>query len=174
MPDILHHIDYLADLAVTRVHKLSCGSTLTSALTPSPHQEQYRLENINDIRIIGIDESRPPIIRKEPYIDLFFKLSQQAPEKWCEEFNLISKKLKPPVTIDKSKGLFIDAYVREMNQIPAHLETIKKVIASFNEQYMENIRKQKLLDDARDTMDIGNEGAQGKLNKIIAALKFDD
>ena len=31
------------------------------------------MEGISDIKIIGIDEKRPPKIRKEPYIDLVFK-----------------------------------------------------------------------------------------------------
>ena len=37
------------------------------------------MEGISDLKIIGTDERRPPIIRKEPYIDVFFKLSHQAP-----------------------------------------------------------------------------------------------
>ena len=59
------------------------------------------MDNILDIRIIGIDEKRPPIIRKEPYIDLFFKLSCKPPLDWCEDFNVLAKDLVPPVKIDE-------------------------------------------------------------------------
>ena len=36
------------------------------------------MEGISDLRIIGIDERRPPIIRKEPYIYLFYIVTQGA------------------------------------------------------------------------------------------------
>ena len=132
------------------------------------------MENISNIKIIGIDEKRPPKVRKEPYIDIFFKLSHRAPVDWCEGFNKLTKKLEPPAKIDKNEGLFIDAYVRDMNHIPAHLNKIKKVIAAFNEQYIENIRQKALAAAAKNTCLSGLEGEQGKLNKIIAALKFDN
>jgi hypothetical protein len=132
------------------------------------------LEKISDIRIVGLDEQRPPRVRKEPYIDLFFMLSHQAPKKWCEDFNKLSKDLVPPVKIDESKGIFIDAYVRDMNHIPAHLEKIKKKITTCNEQYIESIRQRELAEAAKNTSLYGAAGEQGKLNTIIAALKFDD
>ena len=67
---------------------------------------------------------------KEPYIDLFFRLSHKAPKKWCEDFNKLSKDLVPPVKINENEGVFIDAYVRDMSHIPEHLARIKKKITS--------------------------------------------
>ena len=132
------------------------------------------MDNILDIRIIGIDENRPPVIRKEPYIDLFFKLSFKPPPDWCEEFNTLAKDLAPQVKIDKTVREFIDAYVRDMNHIPEHLAKIKAKIAACNEQYMEGIRLKELA-VAEKNASLQPEGIeQRKLNSIVAALKFDD
>lgn len=134
------------------------------------------MEGISNIRIIGIDENRPPIVRKQPYIDLFFKLSHRPPEKWCEDFNKLVKELVPPVKIDKSprnEGIFIDAYVRDMNHIPGHLEKIKKKITACNTQYIENIRQREMATTDNNVSILANEGEQGRLNSIVAALKFD-
>lgn len=132
------------------------------------------MEGISDIRIIGIDEKRPPRVRKEPYIDLFFRLSHQAPKKWCEDFNKLAKDLVPPVKINENEGIFIDAYVRDMSHILTHLDKIKKKIAACNVRYLENIRQRELEEAARNTSLYGAAGEQGKLNAIIAALSYDD
>jgi hypothetical protein len=132
------------------------------------------LEDIRDIKIVGIDEKRPPRIRKEPYIDLFFRLSHQAPKKWCQDFNKLTKDLVPPVKIDENAGIFIDAYVRDIGHITVHLEKIKMKISACNEQYIENIRQKELAATTKNNLFVAEEGEQGKLNKIIAALRFDD
>lgn len=132
------------------------------------------MEGISDIRIVGIDENRPPRVRKEPYIDLFFRLSHQPPKKWCEDFNKLTKDLVPPVKINENGGIFIDAYVRDMSHIPAHLDKIKKKITACNEQYLESIRLSELAEAAKNTSLSGAAGEQGKLNSIIAALNYDD
>lgn len=132
------------------------------------------LDNILDIRIIGIDEKRPPIIRKEPYIDLFFKLSCKPPEDWCEDFNAIGKNLVPPVKIDKTARAFIDAYVRDMNYIPEHLAIIRKKITACNEKYIESMRLKELAAAEKNASLLPEDGEQRKLNSIVAALKFDD
>lgn len=132
------------------------------------------MQGISDIKIVGIDEKRTPKVRKEPYIDLFFKLSHQAPEEWCEDFNRLTGKLDPSIKINKREGLFIDTYVRDMSHIPAHLDTIKKKITACNEQYIENIRQRALAAAGNNDALLSDAGEQGKLNTIIAALKFDD
>ena len=132
------------------------------------------MQDISDIKIIGIDEKRPPRVRKEPYIDLFFKLSHPAPQDWCEDFNNLTRKLDPPIRIDKSEGLFIDTYVRDMGHIQAHLDSIKEKILSCNAQYIERIRQAELTAAANTASLLGDGGKQGRLNSIIAALKFDD
>lgn len=132
------------------------------------------MQDISDIKIVGFDEKRPPRVRKEPYIDLFFKLSRQAPEEWCDDFNLLTAKLDPAIKISKVEGLFIDTYVRDMNHIPGHLEKIKKKVVACNDQYMESIRQRKLAAAGEINALSGEGGAQGQLNTIISALKFDD
>lgn len=132
------------------------------------------MEDSSNIRIIGIDETRPPRIRKEPYIDLYFKLSSPPVEEWCDDFNKHSKKLIPPAKIDKISGLFIEAYVRDMKHIPDYLDVMKKQVVACNEHYIENIRLRALA-DATDNSDLSGEGGeQGKLNTIIATLQFDE
>lgn len=132
------------------------------------------MEGISDIRIIGIDKNRPPIIRKEPYIDLFFRLSHKAPQDWCEEFNKLVKDLVPQVKIDKTEGLFINAYVRNMDHIPAHLDRIKEKISACNKQYIENMRLKELAAAEKNASLVAAAGEQARLNAIIATLQFDD
>ena len=132
------------------------------------------MEGISDIRIIGIDTNRPPLIRKEPYIDLFFRLSHKAPQDWCEDFNKLVKDLVPQVKIDKIEGLFINAYVRDMNHIPGHLDRIKEKISACNRQYIENVRLKELEAAARNASLVAAAGEQARLNEIVATLQFDD
>lgn len=130
------------------------------------------MEEICDIRIVGIDEKRPPIVRKEPYIDLYFQLSRQPPKAWCEEFNRLAKGMTPPVKIDVRTGIFIDAYVRSMDDIPAHFDNIKKKVNACNESYIKSIRQQ-ALDDAEANASRLNAGdEQTRLNTIVAGLEF--
>jgi hypothetical protein len=132
------------------------------------------LEGISDIRIIGIDKNRPPLIRKEPYIDLFFRLSHKAPQDWCEEFNKLVKDMVPQVKIDKTEGLFINAYVRDMDHIAAHLERIREKISACNRQYIENVRLKELAAAEKNAALVAAAGEQARLNAIIATLQFDD
>jgi len=132
------------------------------------------LDETSEIRIIGIDEKRPPKIRKEPYIDLFFQLSRQAPKDWCEDFNLLAKGLVPTVKIDINAGLFIDAYVRGIDDIPAHFDNIKKKIQACNERYSERIRQQALAEAATMSSLRAAGGEQARLNSVIASLNYDD
>lgn len=132
------------------------------------------MEGISDIKIVGIDEKRPPRVRKEPYIDLFFKLSHQAPEDWCEDFNALAGRLIPPAKIDKTKGLFIETYVRDMNYIPEHLQMVKDKITVCSEEHIKRFRQRELAAAEKNTALHGDQGEQGKLNAIIAVLTFDD
>ncbi len=158
-----------------RVHSPPPGSTLdVHPATPHARPGAPRLEGISDIRIVGIDKNRPPLIRKEPYIDLFFRLSHKAPQDWCEEFNKLIKDMVPQVKIDKTEGLYINAYVRDMNQIPGHLEKIKEKISACNEQYIDNIRQKEVDAAAKNASLVAAAGEQARLNAIIAALKFDE
>ncbi len=127
----------------------------------------------SDIKIIGLDEDRPPVVRKEAYIDLFFRLSQKTSVEWCEDFNKLGNQLEPPVKIDKKNGIFIETWIRDMQLIPAHLDKIKKKIIQCNELLEEKIRQQKLLLLSKNASLMGMDGEQNKLNQIVAELNFD-
>jgi hypothetical protein len=132
------------------------------------------MNDINDIKIISIDETRPPQIRKEAYIDVYFKLSMQAPEDWCDEFNALGRKINPAVKIDIKKGIIIEAWVKNMNDLPAHLEKIKLKVKECNEQYIEKARLKALAMAASVASKLGQGSEQSALNEIVAGLKFDN
>ncbi|MCW8932802.1 MAG: hypothetical protein OQL19_21505 [Gammaproteobacteria bacterium] len=132
------------------------------------------MNDIKDIKIVGMDENRPPQIRKEPYIDLFFKLSHKVPGEWCEEFNKLTAKLNPPVKIDTSILIYIETYVRDMADIPDLLVLIKKKIVNTSTQYIERQRQKTLADIENNASIHGQGGKQGQLNAIIKSLNFDN
>jgi hypothetical protein len=131
------------------------------------------MNSISDIKIIGIDEERPPRIRKAAYIDLYFKLSTKPPTDWCDDFNALAHKIEPAAKIDKIKGNVIETWVREMDLIPGHLEKIKKTVTRCNQQYMEKALKKQLAAALKDAAVVGMDGQQNRLNEIITALNFD-
>jgi hypothetical protein len=137
------------------------------------YPEPSTMQGISDIKIIGIDAKRPPRVRKEPYIDLFFQLSLQAPKDWCDDFNMLAGKLDPAIRVEKNEGLFIETYVRDMNHIAEHLEIVKKKIIDCNEKYIERIGQHDSAAMKKNASLLGDGGEQGKLNKIIATLDFD-
>ena len=129
------------------------------------------MNDVRNIRISGLDETRPPRIRKQPYIDLFFELSEQAPVLWCELFNQHSKDGRYPAKIDPEKGLLIETWVRKPEEIEAWLASLKTMVAKTTTAYLARVKAD--ADRARGQMDQpGDEGEQGRLNRIVAALDF--
>lgn len=132
------------------------------------------MEGISDIKIIGIDERRPPRIRKEPYIDLVFRLSHKAPLDWCHDFIDHQSKAGTPVKIDTKECLYIETWVRTPDQIVEHLQKLKQAVAQCNARYIAKIEaRDRLRDGANDRL-AQEGGPQGELNRIIAALDFND
>lgn len=130
------------------------------------------MEGISDIRISGIDEARPPRIRKEPYINLYFKLSHKAPVQWCDDFNRLVARKAYPAKIESSEGLFIETWVRSPDEIGTALDGFKLAITTCNDEYIARIQAEaRSAADAR--VDPENEGEQGRLNRIVAGLNFD-
>jgi len=131
------------------------------------------MEGISDIKISGIDEMRPPRIRKEPYINLFFKLAHKAPKEWCIDFNHLVSKGEYSAKIEPATGLFIETWVRKPEEIERALQGIKSAISTCKEEYIARI-----LAEANTAAEMGDEleesGEQGRLNRIIAGLNFDD
>jgi len=132
------------------------------------------MEGISDIKIIGIDELRPPIIRKQPYIDIFFKLSHQAPEDWCKDFNGLLAKHPSSPKIKEKEGTFIETWVRTPDEIIALLEKLTTTITECTSQYIQRIERTSLKASNENTSQAEETGEQGRLNKIIASLDFDD
>lgn len=133
------------------------------------------MEGISDIKITGMDEQRPPKILKEPYINLFFKLSHKAPKQWCEDFNMLIGKRQYPVKINPSAGLFIETWVRLPAEINTTLDDIKKVITACNDGYIARIEAEaravnKANADSKNAAGV----AQAELDSIIEALDFSD
>jgi len=130
------------------------------------------MTSISTIKIVGIDDDRPPAVRKEDYIDLYFKLSQKAPPDWCDDFNQLGHHLEPPVKVNKNSAIIIETWIRDMKLIPEHLEKIKQKITLCNEQYLEKIKQKKLAALAKSTSLQGEDGRQNQLNLIVATLEF--
>ena len=131
------------------------------------------MEGISDLRITGIDETRPPKVRKEPYIDVVFKLTHQAPMDWCNIFNDAMAKHAAKPKIKEEEGLFIETWVRAMEGIAPLLKQLKQAVAEVNRKYIERIElSTRTRDDANASSK--ESGEQGRLNKIVAELEFDD
>lgn len=132
------------------------------------------MEGISDIRIVGIDERRPPRIRVEPYIDLYFRLTHKAPVDWCRDFVELQSKNTYESKIKVDECLFIETWVRKPEEIAAHLQNLKKAVAECNARYIEKIRasdRDRQGDNDKLRME---DGPQGQLNRIIAELDFSE
>lgn len=133
------------------------------------------MEGISDIRITGVDQTRPPIIRKEPYIDIYFKLSHQAPIEWCNDFNALVSKFPTAPKIKEKEGLYIEAWVRTPDEIVALLERLKETIVQCSRHYIERIELSLQKANSENALLAASDnGEQGRLNKIIATLNFGD
>jgi len=130
------------------------------------------MEGISDIKITGFDDNRPPLIQKAPYIDLFFKLTHKAPKDWCDDFNQLTSKKKYSAKITPATGLFIEAWVRKPEEIKELLEELKKTVIICSEKYIANINAA-IKAASNTSIKPGDEGEQGRLNKIVATLDFD-
>jgi len=132
------------------------------------------MSDIKEIRITGFDNDRPPRVRKEAYIDLYFQLSEKAPLDWCEDFNALGRKVNPSPKIDINKGLHIESYVNNMNLIATHLVAVKALLLECSRQYQEKADEKARKLAASNVSLQGEDGEQLKLNEIVAALSFDD
>lgn len=132
------------------------------------------MEGISDIKIIGMDNKRPPRIGKEPYIDLFFQLSHKAPPEWCIGFNELLVKHEYTPKIKPNEGLFIETWVRRPDEIAALFQILKEKVTESSSLYIEKIAASQR--DAASNNALAQkegDGEQGRLNKVIAGLDFD-
>ncbi|MBE0509126.1 MAG: hypothetical protein K0A95_06795 [Chromatiales bacterium] len=131
------------------------------------------MEGISDLRISGIDETRPPLIRKEPYINLYFTLSHKAPPGWCDDFNRLLAHRQYPIKVDPDEGLYVESWVRKPEEIAPLLEILKEAVQRCNNEYIARIQAASQAEAQRGSTP-ADEGPQGQLNRIIAGLNFDD
>ena len=131
------------------------------------------MQDVNELKIIGIDSKRPPFIRKEPYIDLVFELSEKTTKQWCEDFMVLFKGATYKPKIDPANGIYIETWTRTMGEISGHLETLKTKVLECNQIARDRQAALDLLAMSGNDMDVGDEGPQGELNAIIANLDFD-
>ncbi len=131
------------------------------------------MSSFTAIKVVSLDESRLPRIRKEAYIDLFFKLSEPAPADWCEDFNVHGRQLNPGAKIDPASGDCIDTYVNDMEKIADHLAEIRQTVSECNERYREKLSQREADLAASNALLREQGGAQHRLNEIIDGLEFD-
>ncbi len=132
------------------------------------------MEGISDIKIVGIDEKRPPVIMGAPYIDLFFKLSHQAPPDWCADFNALMSKHTGSPKIKQKEGLYIEAWVKTPELIVDYLELLKKSVTLCSDMYVERVEQAARDTKSNNVSGVSEDSPQGRLNKIVAKLVFDE
>jgi hypothetical protein len=137
------------------------------------HLGVSKMEGISDIKIVGIDERRPPVIRKEPYIDVIFKLSHQAPLDWCQDFNGLMSKHPSRPKIKEKEGLFIEGWVKTPDDIALFLEVLKEKVDICSQEYIKRIEQVVRKANEVNASVAKESGEQGRLNRIIANLNFD-
>jgi hypothetical protein len=130
------------------------------------------VEGISDIKIIGIDEKRPPRIRREPYIDLFFRLSHKAPIDWCQDFASLQPRQDYTWKIDTDECLYIETWVRTPEEIAEQLQALKQAVAECNVHYIDKVQARERSRDGANANLQNDEGPQGQLNRIIAGLDY--
>ena len=131
------------------------------------------MEGISDLCIIGLDDRRPPQIRKEPYIDLFFRLNHKAPADWSSLFNELTSKHEYKPSIKPEEGEFIDAWVRTPREIPTLLNTLKETITKCTEMYIERVEERRRAARGNQASTDSVSPEQAELNRVVEGLKFD-
>lgn len=130
------------------------------------------MEGISDIKIVAVDSKRPPVIRKQPYIDLFFTFSHKVPLDWAHEFNALLSKHKLKAKVQPEEGLYIETWVRTPDDVDKHLELLQGKIKECSDAYIASLLL-RASQKSDDNSALKNEmGEQGRLNKIIAELDF--
>lgn len=130
------------------------------------------MEGISDIKIVGVDPKRPPVIRKEPYIDVFFTLSHQAPKAWCEDFNGLMAKKKFTGTIAPEEGQYVATWIRSPDDLVENLQFLQAKVVECNDLYVAKIRASQGTRDGDNEALKLESGEQGRLNNIVSELDF--
>jgi hypothetical protein len=98
----------------------------------------------------------------------------KAPPDWCVGFNDLLMKHEYAPKINTDEGLFIEAWVRNPDEITGLFQVLKEKVTECTAQYIEKIAISKReADSDNDLLQKEGGGEQGRLNKIIAGLNFD-
>src|SRR3970040_424958 len=120
-----------------------------------------------------MDENRPPRLRKEPYINLYFRLLHKAPPDWCEGFSDLLVKHEYTPKIYAEEGLYIETWVRSPDEIAGLFQVLKEKVTACTAQYIEKSAASKRDSDSdNDLLQKEGSGEQGRLNRVIAGLDF--
>lgn len=131
------------------------------------------MQNVTEIKIIGIDSKRPPIITDKPYLDLVFELSEQTTKQWNDDFYDLFKNSDIRPKIDAADSLFIVTWTRKMEDIPEHVELLKAKVLECNQIALNRQAALDLLAQSNGKVTESVSKLQGELNTIIANLNFD-
>jgi len=124
------------------------------------------------IKIIAIDPKRPPMIRKAPYIELFFELSEAATKAWSEDFNTLMRRNQARPKVNATDGLFIETWVRKPTDIAEHLTLLCTTVTQCNSQA--ETRAQALFEATKAGDNVQAVGTEQRLlNEAVAALTFE-
>ena len=129
------------------------------------------MDKFLNLKIKGIDPNRVPHLENNNYIDVVYELTEKAPREWCVEFNNFFSKERHKTRIDPKNGLFIETWVRNMNEIPTELDHLKQKIIICTKNYNVNLQKKNAR--LKDLQSEKKSEEVKKLEQIIASLSFD-
>jgi len=119
-----------------------------------------------------MDPARPPMIRKEPYIELYFKLNHEPPADWCLLFNEQVGKGAYSIKIKPETPDIIETWVRRSDEIESAFAHIKATLEQCIQLYLERLQAHRQAkQDEADGEVISAE--QRQLNAVIDRLPFD-
>ena len=124
-----------------------------------------------NLKIKGIDSNRVPHLDNNNYIDVVYELTEKAPRDWCIELNNFLSQERHKTKIDPKNGLYIETWVRNMDEIVPELNHLKQKIIICNKNYNANLQEKNAR--LRDLHSEKKSEALKKLENIIANLKFD-
>jgi len=125
-----------------------------------------------ELKIIGFDEARPPLVQPRPCIDLILELDQEATPQWCSMLLSVASKSVFPVKIDPELGLFVETWVKTSGEIERAVELMKLHVANCNVAYDEELKRQRGEVNS-ETQEVIITTEQIALNKIIAGVVFE-
>ncbi len=129
------------------------------------------MDDIRALHIAGIDPTRPPRIRKEPYIDLYFTLEPVAPPRWCEDFNDLATTKAAGARVNPKQGKIIETWVRKPDEIAGRLSRLQSVVEQTTKSYIARAAAE-AAELLKVDVPLEEQGEQGRLNALVAALDF--